>query len=165
MHQHQPKYWFQAKGLDFEDYRHSPVYRAHCITAKFAVRILREGTFGSCSHSGHYDDASQFRMLRSHRGPAANALRSMVAKRVAAERKRIRQFGRVMREAQKEAYPDAYVRAHIEASAALARGEIRAFSVNCCPESGRVIHYETHQGWCPDPVFRDFDPGMGAACD
>ena len=38
----QNRYWFQAAGLDFEDYQHSPVYRAHCATAKFMAIIMRE---------------------------------------------------------------------------------------------------------------------------
>lgn len=36
------RYWFQAAGLQYEDYRHSPIYRAHCVTANFMARCLRD---------------------------------------------------------------------------------------------------------------------------
>lgn len=62
----------------------------------------------------------------------------------------------------------AYLVAHAEASKALARGEIRAFSVSNDVALGRVIHYETHQGWAPDPVYSDLHDDSGqreAVCE
>lgn len=151
------RYWFQAHGLDFQDYQNRPTYRAHCVTAKFTALVLREGGAGE-THIGLSPAAIQFRMLRPFRCEEANALRSKVAQRVLSERKRIRLYGKLMRNLPKQEYPSAYEQAHQEASKALGRGDIRAYSVTSCPERGRVIHYETHQGWQPDPVFCDFDP-------
>ena len=147
------RYWFQAAGLQYEDYRHSPIYRAHCVTANFMARCLRDR--GERLNAWMPDNAaSRFRMLRSRRTDGANALRRPVAAMVRAERRRIRQYGHVMRSLPPEAN-SAYLAAHAEASKALARGEIRAFSVCNDVALGRVIHYETHQGWMPDPVYSD----------
>jgi hypothetical protein len=132
------RYWFQAAGLQFEDYRHSPIYRAHCVTANFMARCLRDR--GERLNAWMPDNAaSRFRMLRPHRTDGANALRRQVAA-----------MGNLPPEAN-----SAYLAAHAEASKALARGEIRAFSVCNDVALGRVIHYETHQGWMPDPVYSD----------
>ncbi|CAN7650846.1 hypothetical protein LJR129_005082 [Acidovorax sp. LjRoot129] len=151
------RYWFQAHGLDFQDYQNRPTYRAHCVTAKFAALVLSDSGGGE-THIGLSPAASQFRMLRPFRCEEANALRSKVAKRVLTERKRIRVYGKLMRGLPAQDFPCAYVQAHQEASKALARGDIRAYSVTSCPERGRVIQYESHQGWQPDPVYCDFDP-------
>lgn len=83
------RYWFQAAGLDFEDYQHSPVYRAHCATAKFMANIMRErGEQLNCWLPDNA--ASQFRMLRPFRSEGANALRNEVAARVKSTRRRLR---------------------------------------------------------------------------
>lgn len=153
------RYWFQAKGLDFQDYQHRPTYRAHCTTAKFAAIVLRQSGISN-SGVGISDVETQFRMLRQFRTAAANALRIQVARLVRGERNRMRQFGRLMRSLSHQEYPTDYVRAYQAASKAAERGEIRAFSVSNCPERGRVIHYETDQGWNPDPAFCDFDPDV-----
>lgn len=147
------RYWFQAKGLDFQDYQHRPAYRAHCVTAKFMARVLRER--GERLDAWMPDNAaSRFRMLKPHRTDGANSLRSAVAKMVWAERKRIRQVGESIRRTPATA-ANTYLAAHAEASRALACGEIRAFSVAHDPRLGRVIHYETHQGWMPGHVYSD----------
>lgn len=150
------RYWFQAKGLDYQDYACRPTYRAQCVTAKFANSIFAES--GGVTHSGIPDELTQYRMLRPYRSEAANELRTQVAHRVRAERRRIRKFSKTMRNLPVQCHPCAYVLAHQEASKALARGEIRSFSVTTCPERGRVIHYETDQGWNPDPAFCDVYP-------
>jgi hypothetical protein len=147
------RYWFQAKGLDFQDYQHSPIYRAHCATAKFMARILRER--GERLNAWIPDNAaSQFRMLKEHRSEGANALRSSVAKLVWSERKRVRQVSATIQRTPATAH-SAYLAAHAEASRALACGEIRAFSVAYDAHRGRVIHYESHQGWMPEAVYSD----------
>lgn len=149
----QNRYWFQAAGLDFEDYQHSPVYRAHCATAKFMANIMRErGEQLNCWLPDNA--ASQFRMLRPFRSEGANALRNEVAARVKSTRRRLRMVRATLAKTT-PVINDAYLEAHAEASRSLACGDIRAFSVVRDPSLGRVIHYETHQGWCPDPVYQD----------
>ena len=146
-------YWFQAKGLDFQDYQHSPVYRAHCVTGKFLARLLRER--GEQFNAWLPDNAaSRFRMLRQHRTEGANALSRSMATLVWSERMKMRQLHQTL--LNRPASCDAlYLQAHAEASRALACGSIRAFSVATTPKQGRVIHYEGHEGWQSTPVYCD----------
>ncbi len=146
------RYWFQAKGLDYQDYKDRPTYRAHCVTAQVAANILRES--GGINSEAH----KQFRMLAPFRSPQANAIRAKVAARARLVRANIRRHRQVLEKVATDDHLNAYLLAHQDASRALARGDIRAFSVTSCPDRGRVIHYETHQGWRPEPAFCDFYP-------
>ncbi len=49
-----------------------------------------------------------------------------------------------------------YIAAHRLAKEMFERGEIINFSCSYSRERGRMIHIETDQGWCPDPLFEDF---------
>lgn len=146
------RYWFQAKGLDYQDYKDRPTYRAHCVTAHVAATILRE------SGGSNSDAHKQFRMLAPFRSPQANELRAKVAARARLVRASLRRRRLLLEKASSEDHLNAYLLAHQQASRALARGDIRAFSVISCPDRGRVIYYETHQGWNPEPAFCDFYP-------
>lgn len=150
----QKRYWFQVNGSSFQDYESSPIYRAHCATAKFLSLILKENGLKHDSWNP-VDGACSFRMLKDFRSSEANKLRNLVAKRVKSERKRIRAVGKTIAMTT-VTHNDAYIQAHSEASRMLAIGDIRAFSVKRNPEMGRVIEVETDQGWNPVPFYCDF---------
>lgn len=81
-----------ASGLSFEEWKHRPVYRAHCRTTHIARQMcgvdVREGQ-GYASRSGGDQGTGldTFRALAPYRSAQATRLRAKVAAEVRTQRK------------------------------------------------------------------------------
>lgn len=61
-----------------------------------------------------------------------------------------------MSEKTREELNAAYQQAHRDAEQELKSGRIRSYSCTHTRERGRLIFFETDQGWNPEPYYEDF---------